>query len=114
MNHRLVFATLLLAFIITELHAHSSFAQTPDTEMPPVSESLPPSFEPPDVSTTPVPTDGRRPPESVPQEQTDAVVALGELRNAVHAVPNNPDARLKLAQGLYRIGDLDTALDECR
>src|SRR5262245_11132509 len=114
MNHRLVLATFLLAFIITELHAHSSFAQTPDTEMPPVTESLPPSFEPSEISTTPAPTEGRQPPEPVPQEQNDAVVALGELRSAVHAVPNNPAARLKLAQGLYRIGDLDTALDECR
>ena len=28
--------------------------------------------------------------------------------------PNSADDRLKLAQGLYRIGDLDAALDECR
>lgn len=39
---------------------------------------------------------------------------LGELRGAVRASPDNADDRLKLAQGLYRIGDLDAALDECR
>jgi Tfp pilus assembly protein PilF len=39
---------------------------------------------------------------------------LGELRSSVLLSPNNADARLKLAQGLYRIGDLDAALDESR
>jgi TPR repeat protein len=53
-------------------------------------------------------------PELLPHEQEDAVVALGELRNAVRLSPDNADDRLKLAQGLYRIGDLDAALDECR
>jgi TPR repeat protein len=53
-------------------------------------------------------------PELLPQEQEDAVMALGELRNAVRVSPDSADDRLKLAQGLYRIGDLDAALDECR
>jgi TPR repeat protein len=39
---------------------------------------------------------------------------LGELRSAVRVSPSSADDRLKLAQGLYRIGDLDAALDECR
>jgi TPR repeat protein len=39
---------------------------------------------------------------------------LGELRSAALLSPNNADVRLKLAQELYRIGDLDSALDECR
>jgi TPR repeat protein len=39
---------------------------------------------------------------------------LNELRASVRRSPDNADARLKLAQGLYRIGDLDAALDECR
>jgi len=42
------------------------------------------------------------------------VTVLGELRTAALLSPNNADVRLKLAQGLYRIGDLDSALDECR
>lgn len=41
-------------------------------------------------------------------------MALGELRSAVRLSPNSADDRLKLAQGLYRIGDLDAAIDECR
>ena len=39
---------------------------------------------------------------------------LGELRSAVRMSPNSADDRLKLAQGLYRIGDLDAAIEECR
>jgi len=42
------------------------------------------------------------------------VTVLGELRSAALLSPNDADVRLKLAQGLYRIGDLDSALDECR
>jgi len=41
-------------------------------------------------------------------------MVLGELRSAVRVSPGSADDRLKLAQGLYRIGDLDAALDECR
>lgn len=39
---------------------------------------------------------------------------LEDLRNAVRLSPSNASNRLNLAQGLYRIGDLDAALDECR
>ena len=53
-------------------------------------------------------------PEPLPQEHADAVIVLGELRSAVRMSPNSADARLKLAQGLYLIGNLDAALDECR
>jgi TPR repeat protein len=41
-------------------------------------------------------------------------MVLGELRGAVRLSPDSAGDRLKLAQGLYRIGDLDSALDECR
>jgi TPR repeat protein len=58
--------------------------------------------------------DEHRLPEPLPHEQADAVMALGELRRAVLASPDSTDVRLKLAQGLYRIGDLDAAIDECR
>jgi TPR repeat protein len=50
----------------------------------------------------------------LPHELEDAVMALGELRSAVRVSPDSADDRLKLAQGLYRIGDLDAAIDECR
>jgi len=41
-------------------------------------------------------------------------MTLGELRGNVRTAPQNADYRLKLAEALYRIGDLDTAIDECR
>jgi TPR repeat protein len=59
-------------------------------------------------------TDKQRVSEPPPGIADDAIMALTELRRAVAASPDSADARLKLAQGLYRIGDLDTALDECR
>lgn len=40
-------------------------------------------------------------------------MTLGKLRRTALASTDSPDVRLKLAQGLYRIGDLDAALDEC-
>jgi len=58
--------------------------------------------------------DEHRLPELLPYEQVNAVMALGELRDAVRISPNSADDRLKLAQGLYRIGDLDAAIEECR
>ena len=42
------------------------------------------------------------------------MTALGTLRNAVRLSPDSAEDRLKLAEGLYRIGDLDAAIDECR
>jgi len=39
---------------------------------------------------------------------------LGELRSTVRNFPDSAANRLKLAQGLYRIGDLDAAIEECR
>ncbi len=138
MRRRLLLLTLLFASSTSGFLAHSSFAQTPGNEPPPVVESSP---LPSETAPTPVPTNEQTPPELLPQEsplpsseappaplstdmhqlpellpheQEDAVMALGELRNAVLVSPDNADDRLKLAQGLYRIGDLDAALDECR
>lgn len=56
-------------------------------------------------------------PDILPEEQAeqaDPVLLLGELRGAVRTSPERVDDRLKLAQVLYQIGDLDAALDECR
>ena len=111
MRPRLVLVTLLFASFITRLPLHSSFAQAPEDTPPPVVESPPPSSE---TSPAPVPTDEHRLPELLPHEREDAVMALGELRSAVRVSPDSADDRLKLAQGLYRIGDLDAAIDECR
>lgn len=49
-----------------------------------------------------------------PSGQDDALKALSGLRENVRTAPQSLDHRLKLAEALYRIGDLDTALDECR
>ena len=111
MRRRLVLVTLLCASFITGCPVHSSFAQAPEDAPPPAVESPPLSSE---TSTAPVPTDEHQLPELLPQERADAVMVLGELRSAVLVSPSSADARLKLAQGLYRIGDLDAALDECR
>ena len=110
MHRRLVLVTLIFTSFIARFPVHSSFAQAPENEPPPVIES-PPS---PEISPAPVPTDKHRLPELLPHEREDAVMALGELRRAVLVSPDSADDRLKLAQGLYRIGDLDAALDECR
>jgi len=109
MNRRLLLAALLCASLITGPPFHSPFAQAPENEPAPMLESPPPFSEP-----SPAPTDGNQPAELLPQEQTDQVRVLGELRSAALLSPNNADVRLTLAQGLYRIGDLDSALDECR
>ena len=111
MRRRLVLVTLLFASFITGCPVHSSFAQAPEDALSPAAESPPLSSE---TSPAPAPTDEHQLPELLSQERPDAVMVLGELRSAVLVSPNSADARLKLAQGLYRIGDLDAALDECR
>jgi TPR repeat protein len=111
MRRRLVLVTLLFASFIAWFLVHSSFAQAPENTPFPAAETPPPSSE---TSPAPVPADEHRLPELLPHERADAVMELGELRSAVRVSPSNADGRLKLAQGLYRIGDLDAALDECR
>jgi len=110
MRRRLVLVILIFTSFITRFPVHSSFAQAPENAPPPAVES-PPS---PETSPVPLRTDEHRLPELLPHEREDAVMALGELRSAVRVSPDSADDRLKLAQGLYRIGDLDAALDECR
>jgi tetratricopeptide (TPR) repeat protein len=47
-------------------------------------------------------------------ERADAVTTLNELRRAVRFLSNDPDYRLKLADALLHVGDLDAAIEECR
>jgi len=47
-------------------------------------------------------------------ERADTVTELGILRQAVRLLPNVPEYRLKLADALLRVGDLDAAIEECR
>ncbi|TKS57714.1 MAG: hypothetical protein EWM73_03742 [Nitrospira sp.] len=111
MRRRLVLVTLLFASFTIRFPVHSSFAQAPaDTPSPAVEYPTQSS----ESSATPVSTDEHRLPELLPHERADAIMVLGELRSAVRVSPNNAADRLKLAQGLYAIGDLDAALDECR
>jgi TPR repeat protein len=84
----------------------STLAQTPDEQIPPA-----PIIGSPGAAPS---VDEHHLPELTKQEQKDAVVMLGELRGNVRSFPDNPDARLKLAEGLYRVGDLDAAIDEYR
>lgn len=111
MRFRLVHVTLLLTSLITQLPIDSLLAQTLEDLPSPVVESPPPSFEGSPIILLP---EKHRSPEHIPYEQGDDVIALGDLRRAVLVSPDNPEARLALAQGLYHIGDLDAAIDECR
>ena len=111
MRRRLVLVLLLFASFITGFLVHSSFAQEPESTPPPTIESPSPSSE---SSPAPMPSNENLVSELLPHEQVDAVTALGELRRAVLVLPQSADDRLKLAEGLYRIGDLDAAIDECR
>jgi len=111
MRGRLMLITLLFtSFIIVCSPTHSLFAQTLEDVLPPVVESPPPSSE---GSPAPVTSDEHRLPERLPNEGADAVTALGDLRRTVLVSPDSQEARLALAQGLYHIGDLDAAIDEC-
>jgi hypothetical protein len=101
MRRRLMLVTLACVSTATPFSIHSSFAQTPDEQVAPSS-----------LIESPVPTpriDEPDPAESTKLDREDAVFMLGKLRRAVLASPNSADDRLKLAQGLYRIGDLDAA-----
>ena len=111
MRRRLVLVTLLFASFVARPSVPSSFSQTPENAPSPTAETQPTSSE---TSPAPMSTDEHKLPELLPQEREDAVLVLGELRSAVRLSPDSAKDRLKLAQGLYRIGDLDAALDECR
>jgi TPR repeat protein len=47
-------------------------------------------------------------------EQMGAAIALGESRGAVRLAPDRAAHRLELARALYRMGDLEAAMEECR
>ena len=110
MRRRLVLMTLLFASCIACSPTYSSLTQALEDMPPPVVESLPPSSESSSASVT---SAEHSLPELIPQEPENAVTALRELRAAVRLSPDRADSRLKLAEGLYRIGDLDAAIDEC-
>jgi len=116
MLRRIVLVTILVVPLLVQLHGRP-FAQTTDeqTTTPPVLESPDPTLSvdsgPP---SQPPQQDEHRLSEWTEQERNNAVYMLNELRGRVRAFPASAEDRLKLAQGLYRVGDLDAALDECR
>ena len=104
---RLVLSILFFSYLVFLPPVYSSLAQTPENQAPPNPAETP--------SPAPAPhQDEHLLPELRPHERDDAVSVLGELRENVLTSPRSADNRLKLAEGLYRIGDLDTAIDECR
>lgn len=107
MHLRFALGANLVVFLFFHAFVHPSLAQTvtEETIPPPSIESPMPE---PSIAETP-------PPMEVPTPATqDAVIVLGELRANARTSPESAEQRLKLAQGLYRIGDLDAAIEECR
>lgn len=116
MRRRDVLVIILAMPLLYNLH-DAAFAQTPDepSTVPPALESPAPDLiVDPGPVPQPVQQDEHLRSESTEHERTDAVVLLNELRGTARTFPADGAARLKLAQGLYQIGDLDAALDECR
>jgi TPR repeat protein len=111
MRHRLVLVTLLGLPLIGLFSACSSFAQTTEDIPPAVIESPPPA---PETAPLQEQKGQQQISELLLPAHEDAVTTLRSLRDAVRLSPGRAEDRLKLAQGLYRIGDLDAALDECR
>ncbi|MDP3089199.1 MAG: tetratricopeptide repeat protein [Nitrospira sp.] len=116
MRRRVVLVTILVVPLLFDLHG-ASFAQTSDeqTAAPPILESPDPNLNvDPDPVSQPPQQDEHRFSEWTEQERSNAVFMLSELRGRVRTFPASAEDRLKLAQELYRVGDLDAALDECR
>ncbi|MDH4186696.1 MAG: tetratricopeptide repeat protein [Nitrospira sp.] len=100
MPRRWVPVIFVFAFFTAGLSLHSSFAQMPSA--------------PTELFSTPPEQSEQFTPEVPPQDESDAVSKLTALRERIHSDPQSADNRLKLAESLYRIGDLDTAIEECR
>lgn len=107
MKPRMVLAILFFSCRTLLQSVDSSLAETPENQAPPTPGEAP-------SAAPPLHRDEHLLPKLLPHERDDAVSLLAELRENVRAAPQNADDRLKLAEGLYRIGDLDTAIDECR
>src|SRR5215216_6375934 len=110
---RLVVGLFIFATCICSLASPSAFGQAPEEDhslsapLEATADSASPSQSPP----TPDPANNS---EILPERSHDPVTGLYELRGAVRTSPENGAGRLALAQALYRIGDLDAALEECR
>lgn len=112
MRRRVVLVTIHVVSLLFGLRGES-FSQAADEQAPdpPILESPEPN---PNPNPEPPQQDAHQIPEWTEQERNNAVFMLSELRGRVRTFPASAEDRLKLAQGLYRVGDLDAALDECR
>lgn len=109
MRRRLVLVTLILASLtVWPFRSHCTDQESNQQIAPSSSDD----HEAPPTATTRQDEHGL--PDLSREEQTDAISQLSELRGAVRVSPDGAADRLKLAQVLYRLGDLDAALDECR
>jgi TPR repeat protein len=109
MRRRLVLVTLILASLTAEPARPQSTVPAADSQIAPASSDD--REAPPAAATRP---EEYLHPDLSPTEQADAISQLNELRGAVRVAPDSAEDRLRLAQALYRFGDLDAALDECR
>jgi TPR repeat protein len=103
MRRRTMCVILLCAGCASQPFLHAAFAQTSDDPTPPAAH---------ESSEDPVPA--AQPEEPPLQDRPDTVAVLNELRRAVLAAPTSATDRSSLAETLYRMGDLDAALEESR
>jgi len=102
-------SVIVILVLVTSLTSDRAFAQPPDE-----SPVAPPVIESPAPPTATLKPDEHHLSEFTKEEREDATFMLGELRSHVRTFPDGAAGRLKLAQGLYRVGDLDAAIEECR
>ena len=109
----LVVGLFIFATCTSSLASPSAFGQPLKEDQ---SFTAPPEVSPGPSSSveSPAASEPAQVPEILPQRSYDPVTELYELRDAVRTSPENGADRLALAETLYRIGDLDAALDECR
>ena len=111
MQHRSALVALISFLLMTFYIIGFSSAQTADISVPDTSDVLPSDS---DSAVTPKGEDEPASADIQPPDHDSAVTAITALRDEVRLFPDHTDARMKLAQRLYLLGDLDAALDESR
>src|SRR5215217_8130450 len=101
MRRRLFAVAVLSVYVVS-----TSVAQSPDDPAPRAPLESPPP--PPEAVGNESSLTGR-----TSAERRDAVTRLGESRGAVRMFPDRSSTRLSMCEGLYGIGDLDAAIEEC-
>lgn len=114
MYHRLALVTLGMLLSLSLFVGCRSSAQTVDSVPPPPIDSplsLPEAVSTQDEQDEPAVEDRA---DLLPPNREHAVTEISTLRDEVRLSPDHAEERLRLAQKLYLIGDLDAALDEYR